>query len=98
MVNHNGEEYLEKSLGSAYAQKEKFEDMILIDNASSDRSIEIVREKFPGVKVIGLEKKLRAGNSKKRRLSGRIFRSDPVHGQRRNPDSRLPRPPRSGVK
>lgn len=64
MVNYNGEEYLEKSLGSAYAQREKFEDMFLIDNASSDRSIEIVRENFPGVKVIGLEKNFGPGTAR----------------------------------
>jgi GT2 family glycosyltransferase len=64
MVNYNGEEYLENSLGSAYAQKEKFEDMILIDNASVDRSIAIVREKFPGVKVIGLEKNFGPGTAR----------------------------------
>jgi GT2 family glycosyltransferase len=64
MVNYNGEEYLEKSLGSAYAQKEKFEDMILIDNASNDRSIEIVKEKFPRVTVIGLEKNFGPGTAR----------------------------------
>lgn len=64
MVNYNGEEYLERSLGSAFAQKDTFEEMFLIDNASSDRSIEIVREQFPGVNVIALEKNFGPGTAR----------------------------------
>jgi len=56
LVNYNGERYLEESLGSVFIQKEKFEEILLIDNASKDRSLEIVRDRFPTVKVIQLDK------------------------------------------
>ncbi len=56
MVNYNGEKYLEESLGSVFLQKETFIEILLIDNASEDRSLEIVSHKFPTVKVIKLNK------------------------------------------
>lgn len=58
MVNYNGERYLEESLGSVFTQKERFEEILLIDNASNDRGLEIVRNRFPTVKVIQLSKNL----------------------------------------
>lgn len=56
MVNYNGEKYLEESLGSVFVQREKFVEILLIDNASVDRSLQIVSDRFPGVKVIKLDK------------------------------------------
>ena len=58
MVNYNGEKYLEESLGSVFTQRERFNEFLLIDNASEDKSIEIVRERFPAVKVIKLDKNM----------------------------------------
>jgi GT2 family glycosyltransferase len=55
MVNYNGAPYLETSLGSVYAQKEKFAEILLIDNASADHGLEIVRWRFPGVRILRLE-------------------------------------------
>jgi GT2 family glycosyltransferase len=55
ITNYNGERYLEESLGSIFAQKKKFDEILLVDNASDDRSLEIVREYFPAVKVIQLD-------------------------------------------
>lgn len=54
MVNYNGEQYLEGSLGSVFDLKEKLNEIILIDNASADGSLKIVKERFPTVKVIQL--------------------------------------------
>lgn len=56
VVNFNGERYLEESMESVFVQKEKFEEILLIDNASEDRSLEIIRDKFPTVRVIKLDK------------------------------------------
>lgn len=56
MLNYNGEQYLEESLASILAQREKFEEIILIDNASKDRSLEIVKNLSSSVKVIELNK------------------------------------------
>jgi GT2 family glycosyltransferase len=55
VVNYNGEKYLEESLQSVFARREAFAEVLLIDNASEDRSVEIVRDLFPAVKVIQLE-------------------------------------------
>jgi GT2 family glycosyltransferase len=54
IVNFNGENYLEETLGAVSAQKERFREVLLVDNASKDRSLEIVKKQFPFVKVIRL--------------------------------------------
>jgi len=53
IVNLNGEAFLFNNLTSLFGQRTKrpFE-VILVDNASTDSSLEIVRENFPEVKVI----------------------------------------------
>jgi len=61
MVNYNGERYLEESLKSVFDQKENFSEILLVDNASKDKSLEIIREKFPFVKVVKLKKNLGPG-------------------------------------
>jgi GT2 family glycosyltransferase len=55
MVNYNGERYLEESLGSVFSQRREYIEILFVDDGSDDRSIEIVRERFPGVKIIPLE-------------------------------------------
>jgi len=54
MVNYNGEKYLKESLDAVFSQRDKFEEVLLVDNASEDKSLEIVRETFPAVKIIEL--------------------------------------------
>jgi GT2 family glycosyltransferase len=54
MVNYNGEQYLKDSLDSVISQRDKFQEIFLVDNASEDKSLEIVREIFPDVKIIEL--------------------------------------------
>ncbi len=61
LINYNGERYLEESLGSVIAQRGKFKEILLIDNASVDKSLEIVNERFPGVKVVKLGNNLGPG-------------------------------------
>ncbi|MBW8305974.1 MAG: glycosyltransferase family 2 protein [Thiobacillus sp.] len=53
IVNWNGEVFLERCLAALMAQTVKPHEIILVDNASSDRSLEIVR-RFPTVKVLAL--------------------------------------------
>ncbi|HEX2028327.1 MAG TPA: glycosyltransferase [Nitriliruptorales bacterium] len=53
-VNYNGRDYLEGCLGSILQQdypRDRIE-VLLIDNASSDGSVEFVRQRFPPVQVI----------------------------------------------
>ena len=54
MVNFNGERYLEETLGSVLNQEDGFKEILLIDNASQDRSLEIVASRFPSVRLIKL--------------------------------------------
>ena len=58
MVNYNGERYLKQSLGSVFLTNCRFQEVLLIDNASKDRSLEIVGEQFPGVTVTELGRNL----------------------------------------
>jgi GT2 family glycosyltransferase len=52
MTNHNGARYLEASLGAVFAQEAPISEIIFVDNASSDKSVEIVKERFSAVTVI----------------------------------------------
>ncbi len=58
IVNHNGRAFLPVCLGSLYAldyPPDKLE-VIMVDNASSDGSQEYVREDYPEVRIIQLDK------------------------------------------
>ncbi|WP_127531989.1 glycosyltransferase family 2 protein [Paenibacillus kobensis] len=54
--NYNGEPFLEKCLRSLYKQQGIEFEVILIDNASTDHSLDFVREAYPEVRVIQLER------------------------------------------
>jgi GT2 family glycosyltransferase len=58
MVNYNGERYLEESLGCAISQRRENDEIIIVDNASEDKSLKLVKERFPEVKIIELGKNL----------------------------------------
>lgn len=51
--NYNGIEYMEKCLDSLYGGS-RVPDIIVVDNASKDGSLELVKEKYPGVQRIEL--------------------------------------------
>ena len=51
IVNHNGEEHLRRCLGSLRQPGPELE-VVLVDNASSDDSLSLVREDFPEVRVL----------------------------------------------
>ncbi len=54
VVNYNGRDYLERCLGSLQNQDYPAEqvEIVFIDNASDDGSVEFVRERFPTVEII----------------------------------------------
>ncbi len=58
IVNWNGKSLLEDCLGSLAAQTAKEIEIILVDNGSKDGSVEYVRERYPGVKLISLPENL----------------------------------------
>lgn len=50
--NYNGSKTIEKCIDSVYAQKIKIEQLIVVDDASTDNSVGLVKDKFPEVRVI----------------------------------------------
>ena len=60
VLNYNGRQHLEACFSSLMAQSypEEQSEFILIDNASSDGSVEFVREAFPSVRIIQNETNL----------------------------------------
>lgn len=50
--NYNGIKYIEACLASLFAGTVKDMEVIMVDNASNDKSLALVKEKFPQVKVI----------------------------------------------
>jgi len=58
VVNHNGKHFLEEcfaSLENLAYPRDRFE-VILVDNASTDGSVQFVREGFPRVKILQLDR------------------------------------------
>ena len=53
VCNHDGEAYLEDCLRSVLAQ-EGVDEVIVVDDASTDGSVALVRERFPEVRVVEL--------------------------------------------
>lgn len=50
--NYNGIKYIEACLDSVFAGTQTDIEVIVVDNASTDGSLEIIKEKFPQVKII----------------------------------------------
>jgi GT2 family glycosyltransferase len=65
IVNWNGQRYLDDCLSAVLAQTYPHCEVVLVDNASTDGSVELVTRKFPHVRVIQNEKNLgfAAGNN-----------------------------------
>lgn len=56
IVNWNGKHHLQKCLSSLSSQTFKDFETILVDNGSTDGSVEFVKEKFAYIKIIRLER------------------------------------------
>ncbi len=53
VINYNGEEYLEDTFDSVFGlDYPAVQEVFLVDNASSDGSVDLVRKKFPKVKIL----------------------------------------------
>jgi len=74
IVNWNVKEYLKKCISSVYRETKGLTyEIFMVDNASVDGSVEMVRELFPEVKVIANEKNLgfsRANNQALEKCAG----------------------------
>jgi len=58
IVNYNGKEFLQNCLDSISKNKYKKNEIIFVDNNSTDDSVDFVRKEFPSVKIIKLEQNL----------------------------------------
>ncbi|MFH1679189.1 MAG: glycosyltransferase family 2 protein [Candidatus Eisenbacteria bacterium] len=54
VINHDGEAFLEETLAALFREGSAFDEVLLIDDASKDRSVAIVSEKYPSVRVVAL--------------------------------------------
>ena len=54
IVNHDGESVLEATIVDAVRAGSPFDEVLLVDNASTDRGLEIVERRFPTVKILRL--------------------------------------------
>lgn len=52
ILNYNGRNYLEQFLPSVLASTYPFTRVIVADNASTDDSLELLQQKFPGVEIL----------------------------------------------
>jgi N-acetylglucosaminyl-diphospho-decaprenol L-rhamnosyltransferase len=68
IVNHNGESYLEQTLRAVARLGPGVDDVLLIDSGSIDRGLELVRERFPHVRVIELGANLGPGPARNRAI------------------------------
>jgi GT2 family glycosyltransferase len=55
VLNYNGRNWLEDCLTAALGQMKEGQELILVDNASTDESVELVRARFPAVRVLALD-------------------------------------------
>ncbi|MDA2929596.1 glycosyltransferase family 2 protein [Acidobacteria bacterium AH-259-O06] len=56
VINYNGEQWISECLDSIFAQSRQPEEVLVVDNASSDHSLALIRTSFPQVKLISLPK------------------------------------------
>jgi N-acetylglucosaminyl-diphospho-decaprenol L-rhamnosyltransferase len=63
LVNYNGAEFLAECLDSIYRVINSDCEVIIIDNSSTDNSVEIVRDRFPSVRLICSEVNLGFGKA-----------------------------------
>lgn len=54
IINHDGVRYLEDSVSAALAQDPPVAEILVIDDASKDRSVGFLRDRFPRVRVVPL--------------------------------------------
>lgn len=52
IINYNGERYLPRTLEAVRASGLKFDEVLLVDDASPDRSVALVRQSWPEVTVL----------------------------------------------
>jgi GT2 family glycosyltransferase len=54
VCNYNGEHYLDACLSAVEKLGARVDEVIVVDNASTDRSLEVVRARFPRVRIVAM--------------------------------------------
>lgn len=62
--NHNGRRTIEKCIKSIDAQRVKMKQLILVDDASTDNSARLVKERFPEIRIIEQNKNYGAAKAR----------------------------------
>lgn len=76
IINYNTEELLAECLSSLQAQQKDIHEIVVVDNASADRSVPMIRERFPSVRLLALSENLgfgRANNLASKHSSGELL-------------------------
>lgn len=76
IVNYNTADYLQRCLSTVLAQEEASFEILVVDNASSDQSVAMVRAQFPQVRLLASPDNLgfaKANNLAARQASGRYL-------------------------
>lgn len=55
VITYNGEKHLEECLSAIKSQGYSYYEIIVVDNNSTDHSVNLVKEKFPEVKVLNMK-------------------------------------------
>ena len=58
IVNYNGLKYLKKCLDSIFEQTYKDLEIVLVDNCSTDTSVEFIKNNYPSIKIVMSQKNL----------------------------------------
>ncbi len=56
IVNYNGEAYLEECLGSVAALDGPIDEVIVVDNASTDRSVDLLADRHASVRIVRMQR------------------------------------------
>ncbi len=56
IINYNGEPYLQRTLLAAQRSSVRFAEVVLVDDASTDRSLELVRACYPEARIVTRER------------------------------------------
>lgn len=61
VINYNGAHCIARTLAAACAQDKAFSEIVVVDNASRDNSIEVVQRQFPEARILALPQNLGPG-------------------------------------
>jgi GT2 family glycosyltransferase len=74
IVNHNGKLHLDKCLGSLKNTLYSNFEVLVVDNSSTDGSVDLVKQKYPAIKLIELKKNV--GYASSNNLAAREAKGD----------------------